>query len=199
MFTFAVWKSHEINGRMIFFIFTDATEKMDAILSSDTAWERLIGPDIDDMKVTECAEAFLTLLMTITDRYSHLPQPGHRLVVIWNLTLSNGFWLTVNCIHRLQFLELQLELVDDWRVRLLQLLHEAYEDPLASIMPRILNTLHYVSSVLIEWGSTVVSSRECDKSLLRCWEQFRAPVFLAALPTATLLQKTVWCGWIRSG
>ncbi|XP_015512771.2 RAD50-interacting protein 1 [Neodiprion lecontei] len=110
-----------------------ATEKMDAILSSETAWERLMGTDIDDMKVTECAEAFLTLLMTITDRYSHLPQPGHRL----------------------QFLELQLELVDDWRVRLLQLLHEDYEDPLTSIMPRILNTLHYVSSVLKEWGATV--------------------------------------------
>lgn len=110
-----------------------ATEKMDAILNSDTAWERLIGSDIDDMKVTECAEAFLTLLMTITDRYSHLPQPGHRL----------------------QFLELQLELIDDWRVRLLQLLHEDYEDPLSSIMPRILNTFHYVGSVLTEWGSTV--------------------------------------------
>lgn len=56
----------------------DATEKMDAILSSNTAWEKLAGPDIDDMKVTECADAFLTLLTTISDRYKHLPQPGHR-------------------------------------------------------------------------------------------------------------------------
>ncbi|XP_011865404.1 PREDICTED: RAD50-interacting protein 1 isoform X1 [Vollenhovia emeryi] len=110
-----------------------ATEKMDAILSSNTAWERLAGPDIDDMKVTECADAFLTLLTTISDRYKHLPQPGHRL----------------------QFLELQLELVDDWRVRLLQLLHENYENPLTSLMPRILNTLHYVATVLEEWGATV--------------------------------------------
>ncbi|XP_036144911.1 RAD50-interacting protein 1 isoform X3 [Monomorium pharaonis] len=110
-----------------------ATEKMDAILSSNTAWERLMGPDIDDMKVTECADAFLTLLITISDRYKYLPQPGHRL----------------------QFLELQLELVDDWRVRLLQLLHENYEDPLTSLMPYILNTLHYVASVLEEWGTTV--------------------------------------------
>ncbi|XP_012220909.1 RAD50-interacting protein 1 [Linepithema humile] len=110
-----------------------ATEKMDAILSSSTAWERLAGPDIDDMKVTECGDAFLTLLTTISDRYKHLPQPGHRL----------------------QFLELQLELVDDWRVRLLQLLHESYEDPLTSLMPHILNTLHYVATVLEEWGVTV--------------------------------------------
>jgi len=56
----------------------DATEKMDAILNSNTAWERLTSSDIDDMKVTECADAFLTLLTTISDRYKHLPQPGHR-------------------------------------------------------------------------------------------------------------------------
>ncbi|XP_020288667.1 RAD50-interacting protein 1 isoform X2 [Pseudomyrmex gracilis] len=110
-----------------------ATEKMDAILSSNTAWERLAGLDIDDMKVTECADAFLTLLTTISDRYKHLPQPGHRL----------------------QFLELQLELIDDWRVRLLQLLHENHDDPLTSLMPHILNSLHYVATVLEEWGVTV--------------------------------------------
>ncbi|KAG7210875.1 hypothetical protein KM043_012357 [Ampulex compressa] len=110
-----------------------ATEKMDAILSSSTAWEKVSGPDVDDMKVTESADAFLTLLTTISDRYKHLPQPGHRL----------------------QFLELQLELIDDWRVRLLQLLHEDYEDPLASTMPKILNSVHYVASVLEEWGVTV--------------------------------------------
>ncbi|KAI4491012.1 hypothetical protein M0802_010515 [Mischocyttarus mexicanus] len=110
-----------------------ATEKMDAILISNTAWEILLGPDTNDMKETECASAFLTLLTTISDRYKHLPQPGHRL----------------------QFLELQLELIDDWRVRLLQLLHEDCVDPLASLMPCILNTLHYVANVLEEWGVTV--------------------------------------------
>ncbi|XP_031841131.1 RAD50 interactor 1 isoform X2 [Nomia melanderi] len=110
-----------------------ATEKMDAILSSSTAWEKLSSSDTDDMKVTECADAFLTLLTTISDRYKHLPQPGHRL----------------------QFLELQLELIDDWRIRLLQLLHETNEDPLTSLMPWILNTLHYVATVLEEWGVTV--------------------------------------------
>ncbi|XP_076179818.1 RAD50 interactor 1 [Ptiloglossa arizonensis] len=110
-----------------------ATEKMDAILSSNTAWEKLSNSDVDDLKVTECADAFLTLLTTISDRYKHLPQPGHRL----------------------QFLELQLELIDDWRIRLLQLLHETDEDPLTSLMPCILNTLHYVATVLEEWGVTV--------------------------------------------
>lgn len=44
-----------------------ALEKMDTILSSDTAWQRL--PGYDDLKVTECAESFMTLLSTISDRY----------------------------------------------------------------------------------------------------------------------------------
>ncbi|XP_076248930.1 RAD50 interactor 1 isoform X2 [Calliopsis andreniformis] len=110
-----------------------ATEKVDAILNSNTAWEKLSTSDSDDLKVTECADAFLALLTTISDRYKHLPQPGHRL----------------------QFLELQLELIDDWRIRLLQLLHENSEDPLTSQIPSILNTLHYVATVLEEWGVTV--------------------------------------------
>lgn len=67
----------------------------------------------------------------------------------------------------MQFLELQLELIDDWRVRLLQLLHENYEDPLTSLMPRILNTLHYVATVLEEWGVTVVNIL-CIKDIKYC-------------------------------
>lgn len=59
---------------------------------------------------------------------------------------------------RLQFLDLQLELIDDWRVRLLQLLHQDYKDPLVSLVPSILNTVHYVTTVLQDWGSTVVSN-----------------------------------------
>lgn len=42
---------------------------------------------------TISADMFITLLQTIMDRYEALPQPGHRL----------------------QFLELQLDLLDDFR------------------------------------------------------------------------------------
>lgn len=135
---------------------------MDAILNSNTAWEILSGPEVNDIKETECANAFLTLLTTISDRYKHLPQPGHRYVrMIFNIfrkkrkTVYNSV-IQIKHSYRLQFLELQLELIDDWRVRLLQLLHEDCVDPLASLMPRILNTLHYVANVLEEWGVTVV-------------------------------------------
>jgi hypothetical protein len=106
-----------------------ASEKMDAMLSSDTAWLPLGTPELDELRVTECGESFLTLLLTITERYSSLPQPGHRL----------------------QFLELQLELLDEFRVRLLQLLHETSE-PLNPRLVAILNTISYLALVLQEWG-----------------------------------------------
>lgn len=57
-------------------LLTDARDKMDSILSSESAWTELGGSD--DIKITEAAEAFLTLLSTMTERYSVLPQPGHR-------------------------------------------------------------------------------------------------------------------------
>jgi hypothetical protein len=106
---------------------------MDAMLSSDTAWLPLGTPELDELRVTECGESFLTLLLTITERYSSLPQPGHRL----------------------QFLGLQLELLDEFRVRLLQLLHET-SDPLSSRLIAILNTINYLASVLQEWGGLTV-------------------------------------------
>jgi hypothetical protein len=56
----------------------DARDKMDRILSSESAWAEVTGNE--ELKITEAAEAFLTLLHTMTDRYSILPQPGHRYV-----------------------------------------------------------------------------------------------------------------------
>lgn len=54
-------------------------------------------------------------------------------------------------------MDLQLELIDDWRVRLLQLLHQDYKEPLSSFKPLVLNAIYYVETVLEGWGVTVVS------------------------------------------
>lgn len=45
-----------------------ALEKMDAMLSSDARWQRQYDSivDVDDVKVPECGEMFMTLLSTIT-------------------------------------------------------------------------------------------------------------------------------------
>lgn len=85
------------------------------------------------MKITVCADMFVTLLQTITERYESLPQPGHRL----------------------QFLDLQLELLDDFRIRLLQLHHIETDNPVESRLPQIANTVNYIENVLLDWGTTV--------------------------------------------
>lgn len=48
-----------------------ALEKMDAMLSSDTRWQCQYEKiaDLDEMKVSECGESFMTLMMTITGPY----------------------------------------------------------------------------------------------------------------------------------
>lgn len=75
-------------------------------------------------------------MASITDRYNALPQPGHRL----------------------QFLDVQIELLDDFRVRMLQVLREEEQTmPLDGKLPAILNTIGYFNRVLTEWSELPVS------------------------------------------
>lgn len=106
---------------------------MDSVLASEDAFSPLASDDTDEMKITICADMFITLLQTITERYESLPQPGHRL----------------------QFLDLQLELLDDFRIRLIQLHHMETSDPVESRLPQIANTVNYIETVLLDWGTTV--------------------------------------------
>lgn len=110
---------------------------MDALLSSnkEDAFQAVGAElEVDDVKVTMCADAFVTLLQTMTDRCEPLTQPGHRL----------------------QFLELQLELLDDFRVRLLQLTNAETGDIIESRIPMIANTVFHIENVLIDWGAMLV-------------------------------------------
>lgn len=127
--------SFVVHNCLIVFI-SDATEKMDAMLPPNSldSFEPLTS-DVDDLKITTCADAFITLLQTITDRYESLPQPGHRL----------------------QFLSLQLELLDDFRVRLLQLANAEEGDVIESTIPAIANSIYYIENVLADWGAMLVS------------------------------------------
>lgn len=51
----------------------DAVDRLDALLSAEDAWRsHFSGTDadeVDDMKTPQCAESFITMLLTITDRY----------------------------------------------------------------------------------------------------------------------------------
>lgn len=112
-----------------------ALQKMDAMLSSEAAWISQYKDitDVDEMKIPDCAETFMTLLLVITDRYKNLPTDARKL----------------------QFLELQKDLVDDFRIRLTQVMKEETRAPLSFRYCAILNAVNYIATVLADWADNV--------------------------------------------
>ncbi|XP_061618753.1 RAD50-interacting protein 1 [Phyllopteryx taeniolatus] len=112
-----------------------ALEKVDAMLSAEGAWSSQYKDirDMDELKSPDCAEMFMTLLEVITDRYRELPCPSAQL----------------------KFLELQKELVDDFRIRLTQVMKEESRCPLGPRYCAILNAVNYISTILTDWGDNV--------------------------------------------
>ncbi|CAJ1055689.1 RAD50-interacting protein 1 [Xyrichtys novacula] len=112
-----------------------AVEKMDAMLSADGAWSSQYKDisDLDELKAPDCAETFMTLLQVITERYRPLPSPSAQL----------------------KFLELQRELVDDFRIRLTQVMKEESRSPLSARYCAILNAVNYICTILGDWGDDV--------------------------------------------
>ncbi|XP_068442239.1 RAD50-interacting protein 1 [Clinocottus analis] len=112
-----------------------AVEKMDAMLSAEGAWSSQYKDisDMDELKAPDCAETFMTLLQVITERYRALPSPSAQL----------------------KFLGLQRELVDDFRIRLTQVMKEESRCPLGARYCAILNAVNYISTILADWGDNV--------------------------------------------
>ncbi|XP_067942264.1 RAD50-interacting protein 1-like [Watersipora subatra] len=107
-----------------------AQEKMDKMMTSSGAWTCQYNSELDDddhAKTAECAESFIALLNAITERYEHLPYP----------------------VCQLMFVCMKQELLEDYRVRLVQLRKEL--SPSTPQYLAILNTAHHIISVLREW------------------------------------------------
>ncbi|XP_044132702.1 RAD50-interacting protein 1 [Bufo gargarizans] len=112
-----------------------ALEKMDSMLSSEAAWSSQYKDisDVDEMKFPDCAETFMTLLLVITDRYKNLPTAEKKL----------------------KFLELQKDLVDDFRIRLTQVMKEESRALLGFKYCAILNAGNYIATVLGDWADNI--------------------------------------------
>lgn len=125
------------------------SEKMDLILSDENDPWIMLDPfgfthitspltaavisieqelELEELKIPKCADQFVRLLEAIKERYCILPQPSHQL----------------------QFLQLQVELIDSFRRRLVQLHNAGYVSTL-----NILNAIFYITAVLREWGENV--------------------------------------------
>lgn len=107
---------------------------MDVIVSSPDAWSFIDPENMEELKIPKCSDQFIRLLDAICERYCNLPQPGHQL----------------------QFLNLQLELIESFRRRLVQL-HSHQDSGVTTT--NVLNAVNYVNSVLREWGENVVCTQ----------------------------------------
>lgn len=70
--------------------------------------------------------------------------------------VADRYRLLPSARHQLQFVQLQLDLLDDYRVRLLQIRGEL-QSPLSSDYCSILNTVAYIIGILQQWTNQPVS------------------------------------------
>ncbi|KFM77078.1 RAD50-interacting protein 1, partial [Stegodyphus mimosarum] len=134
-----------------------ALEKMDKFLSLESAWKSRYQDesDVDDMLVPESAELFVTLLLTMTERYCNLADK--------------------EC--QFSFLELQLELLDDFRLRLHQLSQCEMQDTIQPNYCSIMNAIYYITTVLEEWNNLpfFLQLYAYKKKKLACEELLKDP------------------------
>ncbi|XP_060856696.1 RAD50-interacting protein 1 [Metopolophium dirhodum] len=100
--------------------------KMDEIIQNKEQWKILVYDS--QYCMTVCADGFLTLLNTMSDRYSILRQPRHKL----------------------QFLKLQTDLLEEFRQNIIDGDIESNEH-----LSEMLCTLHYISYTLYNWGTNM--------------------------------------------
>ena len=115
-----------------------AMEKLDAMLDDSEAWQSqysdVSGDDIDELKIPQCCETFVALTSLMTERYRAL----------------------ASVARRSDFLDLQLEIFEEFHARLAQVKNANLLHPLAPTFGAILNTCHYVLEVLQEWSNLPV-------------------------------------------
>ena len=95
-----------------------------------------IYSDIDEMKPPRCAESFILILKSIKERYSNLPYPSKKI----------------------EFTNLQLELLNDFHLRLCQIIRDEAKAPFSKNYLGVLNTINYIIYVLDEWKNTAVNN-----------------------------------------
>ena len=105
-----------------------AFEKLDRVVCDEAAWQCEVGDNL----VPAAAQSFLSVLLSVTERYKYLARPRHRLT----------------------FLELQLQLLEDFRVRLVQLVRSGTEEPLRASFCPIVVTVQHLVHVLASWAET---------------------------------------------
>ena len=90
--------------------------------------------DVDMMKPPNCAESFILMIKAIKERYTNLPYPSRKL----------------------QFVDLQLDVLVDFHLRLCQIIRDESKTPFSKNYLGVLNTVNYIIYVLDEWKNSPV-------------------------------------------
>uniref|UniRef100_A0AC35GT27 RAD50-interacting protein 1 n=1 Tax=Panagrolaimus sp. PS1159 TaxID=55785 RepID=A0AC35GT27_9BILA len=106
---------------------------IDNILSDQNAYDCRFqdATDLDEYLVPNFADAFVILMQAMTERYRSIPDER------------------IQC----QFLKLQLMIVDEFRIRIVQI-SQVGETPLTHPNPQLLNALWYMTEILDEWSAS---------------------------------------------
>lgn len=88
--------------------------------------------DIDKMKPPHCAESFMSMINAITDRFNNLPYQSKKL----------------------QFVSLQIELINDFHLRICQIIRDEAKTPFGKIYLGALNAVNYIMNILDEWKNS---------------------------------------------
>ncbi|CAG0878960.1 unnamed protein product [Cyprideis torosa] len=105
-------------------------ERIDGFFLSPSAWKPLSVAKDEEYRATECGYNFYQVIQIIEERCHSFLQPGHRL----------------------QFVEFILDLLDEFRVRLLQVLKTERDQPLSETAVGILNSTDFFLSMMENWN-----------------------------------------------
>jgi len=116
-----------------------ANEKLENLLADENTWKPKFSSlsnlegDVDESKVPECAESVVTMLLTVTDRYKNLSE--------WK--------------EKVRFLDLQLSLLDDFRLRITQIIRSIACSASNDQTYAVVNAASYIASMLADWADNL--------------------------------------------
>lgn len=145
-----------------------AIEKMDALLSSPTAWESQYKniADIDTLKVPECGESFITLMSTITGQWPSATK-------VWRCTLCH---MKLTCLINYMFMRKMVFLLIKTMFNLLNMVKNLPYKAIKWYNNPLKKTLMWIQSKKLS-------------VMMRCI--LLSPLFLCSLEM-TLVLKCIW-------
>lgn len=138
--------------------YSGLTEFIEMILSCETSWNVVYGGDADEDNkyiICEASDKYSLMLTNLIGKTSF----RFWLFNFFSFTLERSTFVP-NVKYQVKIIELIFEIMDDFRLRLSQLIHADEEKwPYSHKFFSILNTFDYFVALIHSWQSDSVSSK----------------------------------------